>query len=246
MKLLLDLGNTRLKWALLDGGKLGPAQALAYADADFAPAFRAVLARLPPGTNACLASVAGADITEVIARLLQQRFGRVQRIGPPRSSAALTLAYAEPQTLGVDRWLALLAVGRRDALLVSCGSALTLDLLDADGHHHGGLIAPAPERMREALLARAPHLAGGGRVVEFADCTRDAVESGAVLAAVALIERQHASAVERLGRALPVLLSGGGAAVLRPWLRVAVEWREGLVLEGMAVWLRELAGDGVE
>lgn len=240
MKLLIDLGNTRLKLATYDGRRLGPSRALSYAEADFAPAFGAALAGLPAGTEPWFASVAGPEISEVIARLLQQRFGRVERIGPPRSTPALSLAYAEPQTLGVDRWLAMLAVGAGDALVASCGSALTLDLVAAGGRHLGGLIAPSPERMREALVARAPHLAGGGRVVEFADCTRDAVESGAVLAAVALIERQHASAGERLGQPPRLLLTGGGAPALMPWLRVAAEWREQLVLEGMLAWMRQL------
>jgi type III pantothenate kinase len=241
MNLLIDLGNTRLKLAAFDGERLGPTRALAYADADFAPAFGAALASLPAGTVPWLASVAGPEVSEVIARLLQQRFGRVERIGPPRNTAALQLAYAEPQTLGVDRWLAMLAAGAGDVLVASCGSALTLDLVAAGGQHLGGLIAPSPERMREALIARAPHLAGGGRVVEFADCSRDAVESGAVLAAAALIERQHAIASGRLGVPPRLLLTGGGAASLQPWLRIEAETREQLVLEGMLAWMRMVA-----
>ena len=79
------------------------------------------------------------------------------------------------------------------ALVVAVGTALTIDLLDADGRHRGGRIAPSPALMREALHARATHLpVGGGTYAEFADDTEAALASGCEGAALALIERsQH-------------------------------------------------------
>jgi type III pantothenate kinase len=233
MKRLLDLGNTRLKWADFDGHRLGPTQALDHREAGFEARLDHALAALPVPSAALLASVAGGEHGARIERLLTDRFA-FERVGPPRSLPALQLAYRAPQTLGVDRWLGMLGALGADSLVVSCGSALTLDLLDRHGRHHGGLIAPSPDRMREALLGRAPHLAtAAGRCVEFADCTADAVISGAVLSAVALIERQASIAAERLGAAPRLLLTGGGSAALLPLLRGPLELREQLVFEGM-------------
>jgi type III pantothenate kinase len=234
MKLLLDLGNTRLKWACWDGQRLGPTTALDHRGADFEARLQQALAMLPAPSTVALASVAGGDHGARIEDLLTQRFGRLDRVGPPHSLPELQLAYPQPETLGVDRWLGMLGALGADSLVVSCGSALTIDLLDRHGRHHGGLIAPSPERMREALLGRAPHLATApGRCVEFADCTADAVASGALLAAVALIERQASIAAERLGAAPRLVLTGGGCAALAPQLRLPLELRDQLVFEGM-------------
>src|SRR5690606_3887 len=77
-----------------------------------------------------------------------------------------------------------------DVLLAGVGTALTIDLLDAGGRHHGGRIAPSPTLMREMLHARAAQLpASGGAYAEFADDTADALASGCDGAAVALVLR---------------------------------------------------------
>jgi type III pantothenate kinase len=235
MKLLLDIGNTRLKWAVLDGARLGPTQALPL---DGLPDAWPQHAAFPQGvTDALLASVAPAAVTRAVEARIAASGLPVRRMPAPRSTPRLRLAYAEPQRLGVDRWLALLAATGGATLAVSCGSALTLDLVDAAGQHHGGLIAPSPERMREALLAHVPHLRGDGRVVDFAASTADAVASGAVLSAVALIERQWRQASALLGTAPRLWLAGGGRGALLPHLALPFEEREQLVFEGMAAWL---------
>jgi type III pantothenate kinase len=242
MKLLLDIGNTRLKWALLDdSGTLSPTQALALEALPGAWATDMIPARVD---EAVLASVAPATVTATVEAAVAALGLPLRTIPPPRSTAQLQLAYAEPQRLGVDRWLAMLAAVGAASLVVSCGSALTLDLVDADGRHRGGLIAPSPERMREALLSRVPHLRADGGVVDFAASTADAVASGAVLAAVALIERQWRQADALLGAAPRLWLGGGGRDALLPHLGVPFEERPQLVFDGMRAWLATSAGGG--
>jgi type III pantothenate kinase len=235
MKLLLDIGNTRVKWAALDGGVLSPTQALALAVLTDAWPPRDLFSH---GVDeVVLASVASATVTALIEARVAVHGLRLRRIPAPASTPRLSLAYAEPQRLGVDRWLTMLAAGDEATMVVSCGSALTLDLVDADGLHRGGLIAPSPERMREALLSHVPHLQGDGRVVDFAASTADAVASGAVLAAVALIERQWRCAAALLGAPPRLWLTGGGRTALLPHLGAPFAEREQLVFEGMAAWL---------
>ena len=140
----------------------------------------------------------------------------------------------------MDRFLALLAAHARGgaALVVGIGTALTIDLLDAGGQHHGGRIAPSPSLMREALHARAAvlPLAGGIRL-PFAADTTDALASGCEGAALALIADSLAAARERLGVAPAVLLHGGGAPALQAALPHSVS-APSLVLEGLACWAR--------
>ncbi|MBW3551827.1 MAG: type III pantothenate kinase [Proteobacteria bacterium] len=154
--------------------------------------------------------------------------------------AGVRIAYAHPDRLGVDRFLALLAAharGNGPSLLCGVGTALTLDLLDRDGCHLGGRIAPSPTLMREALHARAAQLPiAGGEYCEFATDTEDALASGCQGAALGLIEHSIAAARRRLGTAPSLLLHGGGGEPLMPHLPAA-RWAPGLVLEGLAVWV---------
>jgi type III pantothenate kinase len=115
---------------------------------------------------------------------------------------------------------------------------LTIDLLAADGRHHGGRIAPSPTLMREALQARAPHLpVSGGSYGEFAADTPDALASGCEGAALGLVDRSIAAATALLAETPRLLLHGGGARALLQQLPRA-EHAPTLVLEGLARWTR--------
>ena len=126
--------------------------------------------------------------------------------------------------------------GEGPALVVGVGTALTLDLLDGDGLHRGGRIAPSPMLMREALHARAAVLPeSGGSYAEFADDTDHALASGCEGAALALIERSLEHASGMLGATPALWLHGGGAQVLRDRLPPH-RWVPDVVLRGLARW----------
>lgn len=233
---LFDLGNTRLKFApLCANGTPGAASALAHeAGSD------AWEGALPRGDVAYVSCVASAALRDALLAALAQRFTRIHMARTLPRCGALRIGYTAPERLGVDRFLALLAAHGRGgaALLVSVGTALTLDLLDGAGLHHGGRIAASPQLMRDALHARAAQLpAEGGTFAEFASDTADALASGCEGAALALVERSHAHAGQRLGAPPALLLHGGGAAALAPRLPGATRC-DGLVLEGLAHWAR--------
>jgi type III pantothenate kinase len=266
--LLLDIGNSRLKWALL-----APAPGAPGARRDFVAAgalaldprrrilprggasLARFLARLPLGVPVLGCNVAGRAIERQIAGLAR-RAGRA----PPRwvRSAAraggVRNAYREPWRLGVDRWVAL--IGARHAwpgralCIVSVGTAITIDLLDARGRHRGGLIAPGPTLMIDALLERTAGIRrrAGGRAVSahlataarafWAGDTRAALRAGARQAAAALIARAPRAARERLGRAPTLIVTGGAAAALDALLPAARRYDADLVLHGLAVLAR--------
>ncbi len=237
---LFDLGNTRLKCAPLDDdGRLGQVHAIAHDGTRFEDDLAAVLpSRF---ADACVASVAPTGLRVALFDALVQRCGRISLACTQRRFGDVSIAYAQPARLGVDRFLALLgarAQGAGAALVVGVGTALTVDWLDADGRHRGGRIAPSPRLMREALHARAAHLpVAGGRYAEFADDTDDALESGCTGAALALVERSLQMAQAQAGATPRLLLHGGGSQALHARLPHAID-ASALVLEGLARWAR--------
>lgn len=243
---LVDLGNTRVKWVR---GDPPSAQHPRRADALDPAALDAAFDAIHHGDRAWLASVTSAESTAAVAAALERRGAVVARAFTRAALAGVRIAYAEPSRLGVDRFLALLAAharGHEAWLVASIGTALTIDLLDAGGTHHGGLIAPSPTLMRESLSRRAPHLpASGGAVVEFADDTVDALASGAILSARALIEHALRAGASRLGASPRLLVAGGGSdAVLDGW-RIDAQHAPDLVLEGLSTYAQAAsAGNG--
>src|SRR5690606_27548104 len=189
--------------------------------------------------EACIASVASVELRVRLLDALAAHCPRLSLACTQRRFEGLSTAYADPARLGVDRFLALVgahARGGGSTLVVGVGTALTVDWLDADGRHRGGRIAPSPVLMREVLHARAAQLpASGGRYVEFADDTGDALESGCTGAALALVERSLQAAAAQSGAMPRLLLHGGGGDTLRALLPQAID-APTLVLEGLARW----------
>jgi type III pantothenate kinase len=237
---LFDLGNTRLKCAPLQAdGAIGALVGIAHDGTACAPGWEE---RLPERIDAAfVCSVAAPGLTLALLDALARRCGRISIARTQPALAGVRIAYAQPHRLGVDRFLALLAAHARAPqawLVVGVGTALTIDLLAADGRHHGGRIAPSPTLMREALHARAPQLpAIGGMYGEFAADTTDALASGCDGAALGVIDRSVAAASVLFSEPPRLLLHGGGASALLPQLPQA-EHATALVLEGLARWAR--------
>ncbi|MEO7068347.1 MAG: type III pantothenate kinase [Rhodanobacter sp.] len=243
MRLLLDLGNTRLKWALAEpASQAWVAQGAVDWQDDVAAALASAWAGMALPVEVVAASVvASARETELAAIVFRLLGAAPLWMRTPASACGVINAYPEPQRLGVDRFLALLAAyadQRAPCVVVNVGTALTLDALTADGLHLGGLIAPSPALMQQALstaAARVP-LTREGTVVELADNTADAVASGCWQAAVALVERFAMRMTDRLGGAPSLILGGGDAERLASLLSVPAHVSSDAVLRGLALW----------
>lgn len=249
-RLLLDCGNTRLKWAWStgDGALVLPGPSVQLRDAggqlrpllritsDLTAAIAALCVQEPPSSIALCSSFGGDR--GALEQALSTLFGvPVQQPATPATLGRWRSAYPQPALLGYDRALAMRAVlpllaEVERALLVSVGSALTLDVLGADGRHEGGLIGVAPTLGASALHALSPRLdpAGAGYAA-LAIRSNDAVFSATLQAAAGLVER-----IARQQRVQRVLLTGGGAGPLQAILDVAlpVHTLDHLVLWGLA------------
>lgn len=237
MRLLADLGNTRLKCALVEGGRMLARWVGTHTQVD--DGLRDWLAREAGSMeDIWLSAVASGPVVDAVTAVLRDLGPEPVRVCTRRHALGLTAGYTHVEELGVDRWLALIAAFRRGlapCIVASVGSALTVDALCVGGIHLGGLIAPAPEAMREALFARAPGLPQApGEVADFATGTADGIQSGCLLAGVALIERSLSMLERRIGARPALVVSGGGAAALRPLLSEHA-FLPDMVLDGLAL-----------
>ena len=247
MKLLIDVGNTRIKCALWDGTRLQRGASLTHTgDGEVAEAmpvdvdFSSLWRDIAEVESIWIASVAANALEQALIQALSSRFDAPVRCArSPVMACGVRNVYSAPARLGVDRFLGMVAAHRDvggAAVIAHCGTALALDALGADGRHLGGLIAPGPALMRRALLERTARLGelAPAPIAEFADSTAAAVESGTWLAAVALIERFTQRAHRAFGAAPALILAGGGSKRLAELLELEHRHEPDLVLRGLA------------
>lgn len=244
--LLIDIGNTRIKWAHLKDGRLGKSRAAAHAGRR-PREFDRIAGTAARVERILVSSVASPRINDALT-LAAKAAGapRPEFVATQRRACGVTVAYLEPWRLGVDRFLAMIgAHGRfkRPVCIVGIGTAMTIDLLDAGGCHRGGAIIPGPSLMVSSLLEgtsgirrRARGGTAGRGPALFGRSTRAAVEQGAQFAAAATVDRAVSEARALLGRAPQVALTGGGARDLQPLIRASSFVVPDLVLQGLAVW----------
>jgi type III pantothenate kinase len=240
--LLIDLGNTRLKWAVYDGQLPLRSVVMSHRGQDLAASLSAAWANLPRPGRVQLASVAEPSITNALSQWLQQQWALTPSLLiSPAQGQGLSNSYAEPARLGCDRWAAMVAayhVARAAVCVVDCGTAVTLDAVNAQGQHLGGLILPGLRAMQTALsrdTALAP--------VEFSQLapgllgtsTRDGIVRGISHAVSALVEQTVTELTRQSGTAPQCYLTGGDAEVIAPLLSIPYQVMPDLVLQGLAV-----------
>ncbi len=242
--LLVDIGNTRLKWSVLRGEKLGRQKALLCAGLSARDLERQVFATRGI-SRVIAASVAGTGLNRLFAAACRRKTGLIcEFVASARNAAGLSTRYKEPWRLGVDRFMAVIAgyhmARARGACVVDVGTAVTVDLVDAMGVHLGGAIVPGPEMMVQSVLkntagiARRASGAAAARGL-FAQNTRAAIGQGSRYAAAALIDRAVVEAQRVLQRTPLVLLTGGAAVEIEPLLQCSYVSVPDLVLRGLAL-----------
>lgn len=246
--LAIDIGNTRLKWALYAGPR--PGAHLLHQGAAFLETIDD-LADGPWKDLPAPGSILGCDVAgEAVRRRVEQQLElwdtEPRWVVPSLHEGGVRNGYDHPTRLGADRWVSLVGArqrvlsevgvgGRpRPALVVMVGTAVTVDAIDAEGHFLGGLILPGFGMMLRALeLGTAGLKVPTGEVVDFPTNTSDALMSGGSSAIAGAIERQHRKLLKRTG-AEPLLFMTGGAAVkLAPITELGFETVDSLIFDGL-------------
>ena len=232
MILLIDAGNTRIKWAVYRGGDIQLGQgAVAHDDVT---ALKAAWAAFP------LRRAYGAAVVQpaLIQQIAAQAPCPIEWVRTLPAAAGVRNHYADPAQMGVDRWLSVLAARRLvpgDVVVAGAGTALTIESLTAEGDYLGGLIVPGYRLMLASLADNTARLnQPAGDWCAFPSCTQDALETGALEAMAGAVERARQRLARHTGRMLPpVLLSGGDADRIAPLLASPCQIVDNLVLTGL-------------
>lgn len=241
MQLLIDFGNTRIKWGLLEKGALRYGGDAGYQTQDIDELFADWWGDLPrPATVVC-ASVAAPKFDQRLDHWCDQRWHiPVDRLQSVARQLGVINAYPEPQTLGSDRWAALIAAHHLTSHhvgVIDCGTAITIDLLRADGTHQGGYIVPGLKAMQQCLLEQTgcidfePILPDR---LEPGDSTTSCIGRGALRSVTALIDRLMDELPQQYDQRLDWLLTGGDAKHVQAQLRHSCRMVSDLVLQGLA------------
>ncbi|MDH3459529.1 MAG: type III pantothenate kinase [Burkholderiaceae bacterium] len=244
--LALDVGNTRLKWALYAAPRPGAgllAQGAIFLD-NIERLPETDWATLPAPSSVLGCNVAGEAVRRRVEEQLELWDIDPHWVVPSAHGGGVTNGYDHPGRLGADRWTALIGARHRvqvrgsahPALVVMVGTAVTVDALDATGRFIGGLIMPGFGLMLRALeLGTAGLKAPSGNAVDFPTNTSDALMSGGAHAIAGAIERVHRKLARCTGQAPLLLISGGAAVKLAPIIELAYEPVDMLIFEGLLV-----------
>jgi type III pantothenate kinase len=255
MLLLIDAGNTRVKWAVMASARMATAELghwSAYGSVlhddlgHMADALKGVeIARV------VIANVAGQSMREALECLVLRVTGLkpvpITWFASQLALAGIKNTYRNPAQLGCDRFAAMIgahALFPEQALMIAtCGTATTIDAVSAGGCFSGGMILPGLATMATSLAkntAQLPQLPQAPQynvaLQPFADNTNDAIVSGCIAAQVGAIERAlaaQAALLEDAAVAPQCILSGGAAGMIAPHLSVPAKTVDNLVLIGL-------------
>jgi len=243
--LLFDIGNTRIKWGVLNNGKIGRTGSVSHAVLK-EKGFASLTTRLPHGVDRVIASnVAGPTFATRLSGIMGIHCKcDIHFVRSVRSAFGLVNAYTEPRQFGVDRWVGM--VGARAEFktalcVVDAGSAVTIDAIDKTGKHLGGLIVPGIDLIASGFLKNAHDVHPRKRSARmpskglgiFARNTHSAVYNGALSAACGAIEHSI-RALRGAGQRPKIVLTGGDASRILKQLEGKFVHRPHLVLDGLA------------
>jgi type III pantothenate kinase len=242
-QLLIDAGNTRMKTAMLDAGHIQPTQAIAYGSETPLSVFKQALNRYSSIDRIIMVHVLGGIFAHSIEALCHDLSVPLQLIASEQSAYGVTIAYASPKRYGADRFVGLVAAHalypQETCIVIDCGTAITLDVVDAEGKHHGGLIYPGIQLCGQSLSQGAKGVSGEAYTVSehnlLADNTQTAVANACFYGAIAVIEAFCQRIQMQFQAPVKCLLCGGDAKRFISYLPETFVLRENLLFEGLKV-----------
>ena len=230
MILAVDCGNSRLKWGLHENGGWRKAGAVPVSELG---RLERSWRRLLPADKVVVANVAGRSVRNRLETLFARRSMVPAWVKAKRHECGVTNGYGRPDQLGPDRWAALIgawSILRGPCLVVTAGTATTVDVLRGDGRFVGGVILPGLDLMKRSLTRGTAELPfARGRFSAEPRNTADAIETGCLLAQAGAIERAFAT----MEHGAACVLAGGAARRIARHLNIPVRLVDNLVLEGL-------------
>jgi type III pantothenate kinase len=245
--LLLDVGNSRIKWAHLKEGQLHEGEAFAYKNEQVGALFDSYWGELAGIPSVVISNVGGTEIAIEIESWCLNRWEISSTfIKPIKQGFGIINSYQNPLKLGVDRWVCLVgahATNKEPTCVVDCGTAVTVDVLSKKGEHLGGMITPGIQLMKSTLLSNTSDIGEAGNNPKgfLGKCTADAVQNGAIHSITGLIERVICELKKEHGELFQLILTGGDAELIKNHLNCDARLIGDLALKGLSVITRDQA-----
>jgi type III pantothenate kinase len=246
MKLLVDVGNSAVKWALAGADGIVSGDRFVHRGRDVAKLLTLSWASLQRPAGVCVVNVAGEAMDSALTAWTLQQWSLIPEYFSTSGAACGVInAYTVPENLGVDRWAALIGAHhqrRGTVCVIDCGTAITLDLLAVNGQHRGGLILPGIEMLKQVVREDTAEVRPSAEVplaTLLANSTSAGIHGGAVYLAVAAIDRIINDIAAMQEQNFEVLITGGDAGTILTLLARPAHHDPELVLKGLAI----LAGE---
>ena len=244
--LLLDGGNSQLKWAWVHNGNITDIGRAPYRNLS-------QLGEEWQKHNALIDDIIGCAVCGEIKKQLvtEQLSSLITWLPSMAQGLGIRNHYRSPEEHGSDRWFNALGARRfsnNACIVVSCGTAVTIDALTSDNHYLGGTIMPGFHLMKEAMAQKTANLNRQiGKIYPFPTTTSNAIASGMMDAVCGSIMLMHGRLKEREGanNLVDIIITGGGAAKVVQALPASfsldntVKIVDNLVIYGLLHWVLE-------
>ena len=242
MKLLLDIGNTAVKWAMSEAGTFTAQGRFLHRDADLDQQAAQAWSALVPPAAVMAVNVAGDEVAAALGAYVARAWDcPIEFVESVAVDHGVTNAYPVPGDLGADRWVAMIAAHHQvegAVCVFDCGTAITVDLVAASGEHRGGLILPGIDMLVETLQANTagiqlPDMVGMTGLLGRG--TQEGVTGGAERLLAAALDRIVEDIQADSNEAVSFIITGGYAERLLSRMNTAVHYEPLLVLQGLAI-----------
>lgn len=244
MILLIDIGNTRIKWGVLKNNKVNYGGAFFYKNLPLEAAFAMNWAPLSM-SRVAISNVGGKLIGDAVAGwLLKNKKIKAEFFFAEPECFGLRLGYTQPKTFGMDRFFAMLACWHNIQsafVLLGCGSATTFDAVMSTGQHLGSLIAPGLYLQHTAIAQLANCAIPSEMSVQqqaLGKSTAEAISQGTIQLISGFFNHQVHALAHQTEAAFRYVITGGDAESILPFLNFPCEYRPHIVLEGLAIYLK--------
>ncbi len=240
MKLLFDIGNTRIKWAHYLDDQVYSSASINAANSDLA-VLQSNFENSPKPDSVWVSNVGSAEALSIVTGWTRSAFKLEPNvIKVSKACCGVKNNYQTQDTLGVDRWLA--AVGARavvpkgHVIIVDAGTAITVDWLSEESCFEGGVILPGLNLMRDALVKNTAGIKSDYSEVQkiIGRTTEECVNSGVTYGLIGAVERIVKEMQNSISEPTTIILTGGSASIIKTMSDFEMIIKNDLVLLGVA------------
>lgn len=243
MILTVDIGNSRIKWALWQAEKIIARGVSGYMDGTVADTINELFSAVEKPIRVFAVCVAGKNVSHVLDEWVKQRWQLdVEYLKTEKQFKNIINAYKNPSQHGADRWAGVVAghlsFPDSSVCVISAGTAITFDLVNKSGQHLGGYILPSYTTMHAGLIADTANVESTASMQYheqgIPDNTNDAVKQGLHKLLQAGIRELCQLAQNKMDKSIQIILTGGFAKNILEYPGMpAMHHKPDLVMQGL-------------